>query len=132
MGPSANIQSSVPREKLLDTLRQNYEKHRGVVKEACQGYLTKASEALRDRLSRLGTGECCNLCFDLSPPADHSESYRTAIAMLEWSVDPLVPLGPADFRRFVQDRWDWTDHFLTSNSGYSASASGMAMELGLV
>jgi len=62
---------------------------------------------------------------------DYTSSYDTAIQMLEWSKDDTIEMASSEFRKLVEDEWDWTDAFLLSNSAYSAAASLTASNKGL-
>ena len=113
----------VEREKLLDTLRKNRERHAKIVKEAQEGYKTKAIEALRSKLNEFTAGKIAYLQFNLQPPLDQTKQYDTAISMLEWSKDETVELESNEFRKLVMDEWDWMNSFLQSNSMYSTEAA---------
>lgn len=112
----------VRRTELLDKLKANLAEHQQIVQEAHAGYIEQAKKAIADRLDKLQAGLCASLQFSLNPPADHSEVYRTTIAMLEWNQDEFVELGADEFRQLVLDEWDWTHAFLANNSAYSMSA----------
>jgi hypothetical protein len=120
-----NIQmtSTVKRTELLNKLVENLKEHKIIVKEAKEGYIKKAREALTARLQQLERLEPVNLQFTLQQPMDYSEVYETCISMLQWSRDDLVTLAADEFRQLVLDEWDWQENFLTSSSLYSATAT---------
>ncbi len=114
--------TTVDLDKLLVTLRGNLERHSKIVQEARDGYIEQAKEAVGRKLEELRQGKVVALAFSLSPPQDYSEVYRTTIKMLEWSTDRNVELQADEFRQLVEDQWDWSDSFIHSNAGYSATA----------
>ena len=117
-----DMTTTVKRTELLQKLRANLENHAEVVREARNGYVKRAAEALKGRLEELRSGKVVALTFTLSPPADYSRVYQDVIAMLEWNTQEEVTLGAEEFRRLVQDKWDWTEGFFASNLGYSQKA----------
>ena len=44
----------------------------------------------------------------------------------------LIELNAIDVRRFIEDEWDWTDRWLTSNAGYSDTARRISASKGLI
>jgi len=115
------------RTELLAKLKENLANHAKIVEEARVGYIEKAKLAVADRLEELKSGKVVALAFNLSPPVDMSEVYKTTIGMLEMSKDENITLTADEFRQLVQDEWDWTDNFLLSNRHYSDRAAGMAL-----
>jgi len=120
--------TKVPRQKLLETLRSNLSRHASIVQEARNGYITKARVALERRLEQLRKGEMVSLQFTLTPPTDYTEVYKSAISMLEWNTDETIELQADEFRQLVEDEWDWTNSFLSSNMGYSQRATNWLNE----
>tara|TARA_Y100000310_G_C20672285_1_gene810953 strand:- start:1190 stop:1591 length:402 start_codon:yes stop_codon:yes gene_type:complete len=126
-----DLKSTIPKEKLLDKLRDNRDKHAAIVKEAQEGYIDKAQQAIKKKLAELKRKNIVSLHFSLYPPKDHTEAYTTVIKMLEMSTDEHIVLTASEFRQLVEDEWEWTDDFLTSNSNYSVSAMTEARSKGL-
>jgi len=129
-----NIQmnTTVDRERLLATLRENRGRHGKIVKEARESYVCKAEEALKERLAQIAKGKIVGLEFRLTPPQDFTEAYDTAIQMLEWTEDKTITLSAGEFRKLVMDEWDWLSDFLLSNSGHSRVAAEYAASKGLL
>lgn len=117
----------VSREELLQKLRANLQQYSQIIQEAIQGYIERAKGEVGKRLDALRSGKVVALQFNLNPPTDHSEVYKTVIQMLEWSREDTVTLSADEFRQLVQDEWDWTDSFLLANSLYSHSAQQQAI-----
>lgn len=124
-----SMTTSVPKQKLLETLRANLAKHTEVVQEARDGYIKKAKKALEKRMEQLRKGQLVSLQFTLTPPADYSNVYKNAISMLEWNTDEIVKLEPGEFKKLVHDEWDWTTNWLRSSSGYTQKAQSWLDEL---
>ena len=112
----------VEKSDLLAKLKENAAKHASVVQEARNGYMKRARKELEQRLKQLQQGLIVSLSFSLTPPADHSEVYKTTIDMLEWNTQEYIDLGADEFRQLVRDEWEWTDNFLHSNARYSKQA----------
>lgn len=117
-----NMKTVVSRLDLLDALRRNRAEHAGIVAEARRGYVAKAKEALNQRLAALESGKLAGLSFSLTPPKDYTHIYDTAIKMLEMSLDQTVELKGDEFRKLVEDKWEWSADFYASNSNYSQLA----------
>jgi hypothetical protein len=118
------MQTTVKRDDLLAALKKNFEVHSKIVKEAKEGYLKKAKEAIAKKMKLLEKGKIAPLSFlNLHIPVDFSEVYKTSIKMLEWNTEKDIVLNADEFRQLVEDKWDWSDHFLASNSHYSSTAS---------
>jgi hypothetical protein len=113
----------VNKSRLLSKLHENLAVHAKIVKEAVVGYIDKACKALEERLGQLREGKLVHVAFSLSPPKDYSEVYRSTIQMLQWTTLEEVELGADEFRQLVEDKWDWTDNFLSHNAEYSATAA---------
>jgi hypothetical protein len=117
------------KQTILSKLRENREKHSVIVKEAREGYLKKAKNALQNRIleleatpSNVLVGKIVGLNFSLSPPVSHLSAYDTVIKMLELHSEPTIQLSANEVSQFVEDKWEWSERFITSNSVYSQSA----------
>lgn len=120
---NVSMTTTVERDKLLVTLRNNRAKHAEIVKEANAGYLEAAKQAVAKCGVALSKGEVVSLQkFALTVPVDYRSAYDTVITMLEWSTNTEITLEADEFRQFVQDQWDWKDGFIQSNAGYSSTA----------
>ena len=125
------MKTTVRVEDLLKVLKRSREQHVVIVKEAREGYLRKAEEAVRAKLDEIRSGKkIVTLVFALTVPVDYTEVYNTAIGLLEMSTQATIELSSADYRHLVEDKWDWSSHFLMSNSAYSVGAARRVNELG--
>lgn len=137
---------TVNREKLLETLKANREKHQKDYDEAVAGYksiaterlqklMSKSVEAVKDnydmllkKLSKFDPSSVDTfddrvvlvqaMSFDLKVPKNHVSSYDVAIKMAEWEVNETVELTQAQFQCFVMDDWDWQEEFQTIKMSY--------------
>jgi len=117
------------REEVLEALKKNRAEHSQIVKEAVAGYLKKAKEAVKAKWDKLEEGKIVALQFSLRVPVDHTAEYNTVIKMLEMHKNETIDLNADEMRQLVEDRWDWTDTFLSSNSLYSQTAATKALGL---
>lgn len=123
MNKIGEIQVKVPRGDLLTVLKTNRAAHKAIVKEAREGYVVKAREALEKRLAELSKGKIISLSFNLTVPVDNAKEYDTIIGMLEMSADDTITLTASEYRCLVEDNWGWKQNFLFSNAAYSQTAS---------
>jgi hypothetical protein len=121
-----NMKTVIKREALLEVLKKNAAHHALIVKEAREGYLKSAKEALEQRLDVLmresRKGKIVGLSFNLHPPQDYTEVYKVAIKMLEVTQQEEIELGPDEFSQLYLDQWNWSHDFLFKNSTYSHQA----------
>lgn len=109
----------VSKSELVKVLTANRAKHRKVVEEAWTGYLAEATRRLEAQVERARQGLRADFSFRLVMPADHTEDYDRALAMLGMSLDSEIELSEGDFRELVQDDWDWKGQWVTTNSAYT-------------
>jgi hypothetical protein len=107
--------------ELVSTLKVNRENHTRLVKEAREGYVTRAQEELTRKLGLLKEGKIVALAFALKVPKDFTTVYDTTIGMLERHTEPEIEISADEYRHLVEDNWDWTRDFIGSNSAYSKS-----------
>ena len=115
----------VKKAKLLDTLRQNRDKHVEDFKDACTGYREAVEKNVKELLKTVKKADSdtvldLELYINLSKPVSHKKDYDIAISMLEWSVDEFVNLDQREFRQYVNDEWDWKETFAASTSFYKS------------
>lgn len=108
----------IEKAKLRETLRSNREKHLAEFKEARVNYKKKALEFLRDQESEIEKGGV--LAYSHLPaPQNHVEHYDTALRMLDQTTENLIELDVNSFRKLVEDNWEWSNQFKTSNASLS-------------
>jgi hypothetical protein len=84
-------------------------------------YREKAEAALADRLELVREGGEFDLSFRLPAPVNYEREYTTAIAMVEWEVEPEIELSDMDFKRYVLDQWEWGQVFAANTRSYLAA-----------
>jgi hypothetical protein len=136
----------VKRERLLETLRSNRDKHLTEYREALQGYKAMATEKLNAAHAKAKADLEKNVArvqaelneFDPNNPQNHdyltlvnaiqielrvprnfTDKYDAAIDMVEWDVRETLELTHAEFQCFVRDVWEWTRDFNVTNAIYS-------------
>ena len=113
------------RLEVLEVLKKNLGEHSKIVEEAREGYFKEAEAALLKRLADLkaaGLKKVVSMHFSLQPPVDHSAEFKTIIGMLEMHSEDTIELTADEYRQLVENKWEWMDEFLASNSAYSATA----------
>lgn len=108
----------VPKVRLLETIRENRDRHRDEFLRAQEVYREKAIQALDDQLARARDRKSFSMSFYLPVPKDYTESYDTAIQMLEWETEDIIELSQRDFERYVLNQWEWAQAFAASTSMY--------------
>lgn len=145
---------TVNRLKLIDTLKENKEKHIQKFKDAISGYIETATEMVKEKfdveiLSAKGrlestlksisefnpddpSGTPCvwqvvrPVVANIPVPFNHSGMYQTAISMMEWDVREDVELTYSEFQCFVLDEWEWKSEFEMVTSSYVGKAKNFA------
>lgn len=110
-------------------LKANRENHKKIYDEAVEGYQKKGLAALQEKLEKLQTNPIENLYINLHVPSNHLKEYDRAILMVDQSLDVEVELSEEDYSKYIQDNWNWTRDFLTSNSSYSGTAASGCLSL---
>ena len=139
---------TVNRQKLLDTLRSNREKHIKEYTEAVAGYKAQATDRLANLKKRIVKDINENFVkiqekidkfdpeepltdhvtltsmtsFSLQVPRSYEKSYDIAIQMAEWEVSETITLKQSQFQCFVLDDWEWKVSFEHLNKTYAGSA----------
>lgn len=113
------------RNKVIETLKKNRERHKKIVAEARRGYVTKARDALLAKLKEVESGKVVSLSFGMNAPQDHTKVYDTAIEMLTLHTEKTIVLDANQVRNLMMDQWDWSTHFLLANSAYSGTAAAL-------
>jgi hypothetical protein len=107
------------KKAVLDTLRKNRAEHSKIVAEARVVYAEKAKEALAKKLESFKSGKIVSLSFKLTGPSDYTTVYDTAIRALEMHTGETIDLSADQVRNLIDDAWDWSSQFTSSNMLYS-------------
>lgn len=113
----------IPREELLDKLRENRATHKTDFLTALEGYKIELVKEIEAKLEAAKTNKPVERMIRQVEPEDHTQEYDEVIEMYEMSPQALVTLTQSDFRQLVRDDWGWKQGWSASNSGYIAAAS---------
>jgi hypothetical protein len=108
----------VPKEKLLEILKTNRTAHVAAYKEASTVWQKEAIEEMEKNLRIAHESGHIIQGTMLDKPKHHTKDYSDVIGLLELSSDTSVSLGFSDYRKYVNDEWDWKRGFETANSQY--------------
>lgn len=114
----------VKKDDILNKLRANREAHIVEYQKAVENYWRKAQELLDERMSMFGSEPNLeavpHMHFEISAPENFVESYDSVIGMIEASADDTIVLSRQNYLMFMDDQWEWKDHFAYLNSTYAA------------
>ncbi len=114
------VKVTLSKDFVLNKLRENLASHSRLVAEARDGYIKKSSEELEKKLAQVREGKLVSLSFHLTVPKDYSSVYRTTISMLELHTEDKINLEAGDYKKLIDDDWEWAQDFVISNSAYSS------------
>lgn len=109
---------TVRKDKLIETITKNRDEHREQFLKAQEAYREKVIAELDTRLEQARNGGRINLGFSLPEPVDYTDSYNTALSMLEWEVTDEIELSESDFQRYVLNKWEWARMFAANTQAY--------------
>jgi hypothetical protein len=110
----------INKNKLLEKLRENLEKHQSEFKKSLAGWKIEAIEAMTKNLQLAKDDSEFNLSIHLDRPHDHSEDYRHVISLLSASEDDIVVISANEFRQYHDDQWRWKGSHTEALMNYSA------------
>jgi hypothetical protein len=133
-----NFEFPYDRQKLLDRIKENRDKHVAAYEEAWKGYLIEVAEQLeqcakdaRANLKKLNGKEwevgddlhrevVTHFGVNAQAPQTHADEYDRVIDQLAFtSVDEVV-LTQQEFNQYVRDEWQWSRMFNETAGTYSA------------
>lgn len=104
---------------LIDIVQKNRTKHEETYKKAVTKYCEKLTAELAEKLTKVKSGKMVTMSTTLPKPASYLKEYDTIIGMLKMSVDDIVEISSAEYQQYVEDRWGWSQHFLSNSTSYS-------------
>lgn len=110
---------TVVKEELLNSMRDNRNKHREVFLKAQVGYRTAAIEELDRMLAEAREGKRIRRVVELVEPQEHTKDYDRVIKMLEMSTADEVVITEQQFSQYVLDEWGWMQQFVGSTARYT-------------
>lgn len=105
-------------KEVLEKIKENRENHIKLVEKAKAGYIRTAKQMLEEKLSDINQNKVIPLNISLKLPKDHTAEYDTAIKTLEMHQEITIDLDSDTVRTLIEDKWDWTEEFSTTNSAY--------------
>lgn len=121
-----NFTVNVDVENTLKKLKTNRKRHLKAYKESVAGFKDHALGKIKRALEKVdGTAD---VYFRLEAPKNYTSAYDSAIGALTMHLEAgnkNIDLDASTVRKMTEDKWDWMDSWLTSNSGYSSTAQLM-------
>lgn len=111
---------TVPKERLIKTLKKNRKKHLKIFEEAQAVYRAQMIKELDRALQDARDGKKIRRAFTLPVPENHVDDFDTALEMLEWDTNEEVELMEYDFCCFVKNEWGWQQSFAANTQSYVA------------
>lgn len=113
----------VEKNRLLNKVRENREKHIVEFKEAITVYRKELISRLEQELSRLKQND---VNFDysrirLEVPVSYVAEYDRVISQLEWHADDFVELTTNQVDQYINDNWSWTGGFVNTANFYKSA-----------
>jgi len=134
-----NFEFPYNRQKLLDKIKENKDKHVAAYEEAWKGYLIEVAEQLekiakdaRANLKTLNGKEWevgddklhhevkTHFAVNAQWPQSHADEYDRVIDMLDFTDIDEVVLTQQEFNQYVRDEWQWSRVFNETAGAYSA------------
>ena len=111
----------VQRDKLLEKLKENREKHKTEFEEASTKWREEATEALRKAADDAEAGKEIDLypLNKLPKPVSYIGSYDEAILRVEMETRDELVLTEKQFAAWANDNWQWRDAFVGTTSLYN-------------
>lgn len=140
---------TVNRDQLIETLEDNFERHKRDYAEAKEGYQEQALaavdqkfqkakkqlednfELIRKKIRDLDPNDpepirdiitlIHTVSMSLAVPQNHSYDYEMAIQMAKMEVNETITLTQDEFQCLVMDDWEWRREFEATKMSYSQS-----------
>lgn len=109
----------IEKQKLMNVLTDNFDKHLTDLKDIKHERRGEILDHCRDLIENIRKDKEYQPVFKQYPlPDDHSDEYRRAIKMVEFSVDENIELSERQFDELVMDNWNWKRGFELAKSAY--------------
>ena len=119
-----NQKFTFDKKELLDILKKNREEHAQIVKESREGWKEQTLVKLDEFMNEIEhLDEPKQMHFTTPDLEDYTDVYDTFIMQLEMARESELELDGDQFRKLVQDKWDWQERFLHTNAIYSLTAA---------
>lgn len=117
-----NMKIKVNKDRLLEILRENRDKHEADYSKAKTGFRKLLEKELEKKLQLCRDGKKVELSFKNQKPTNNLKDYDDVIGMLELSTDEELEIDHKQYKEYVKNEWDWAKHWHTSNSAYLSAA----------
>lgn len=117
-----DLRVKVDKNDLVAKLQVNRAQHAADYEKAKKGFRKLLIEELRGKLKAAENGEKVELRFTNQTPTNNLEEYDDVIGMLEMATDTEIELTHVQYKQWVQDKWDWKEHWSMSNVAYLSAA----------
>lgn len=119
------------RSKLLESVRDNRDKHQREYKEAVDGYRDEVIEQLKKKINlyqtELARWKSAETVIEIDPyvslglrkPEQYLKDYDRVIKMLDMSHEDEIELNHQEFAQYVMDDWAWKEQFSTTTALYN-------------
>lgn len=114
---------NIKRERLLEKLTHNRDRHNVRYEEAYEAYKSKAIEALGLAFHNAHGNGIIRTNLHFVVPQNHIHEYDKIIQMVEMSVDHVLELDDREFDQYVMDNWEWVSTFNASATTYMGSGT---------
>ena len=111
----------VDREKLIEILESNLEKHSSEYQAAKARYRQACKDALEERLAEvdsLAPNKILWFLLHSDYPKDYSKVYKEVLEMLRIHEGGTISITAEQHKAWVKDEWDWKRDFQTKISKY--------------
>ena len=109
--------------KLVNILTNNKDNHVLKYNEAFAKFLEKKKKLINTYNEKINYGENVDIqeliYLENDRPRNYLKDYDQAINMLLYHEQPTIEIELSDYRKFVDDNWDWKDRFETNYSNYT-------------
>lgn len=108
----------VKKTELLAKLEENAKNHMNTFEKASEGYRKAMISTLEKMLDMAKKGKRVEHYINLVQPMNQFEDYERSIGMLKMHTEEDIEITSQEYAQFVQDKWNWSQQFTTSNSAY--------------
>ena len=112
----------VAKEKLIEALTANQQKHQNIYDAAVSGYFIQAEKVLGEKLTKIQNQEKIESYLNLEYPQNFDGEYVKALKMLEFSIEDKITLTSTEFDCYIMNRWGWRSEFLQMSTHYITGA----------
>lgn len=114
---------SIKKDKLLEVLRTNREKHHALYEEAVQEYKISLEKELKKYLKKVQeqTKGVIRVYISLPVPEEHLDDYDHVIEMILLDTRDVFILSEGEAKTYLGNKWGWMNSFASNTMSYSKS-----------